>query len=235
MKIIILSLLTLHTITQFQTCHGMLEQWTHTPHIQAQNATITRMRELLDDDSVSLTERIKLNSHIRIMDSLTVDEKEYKCGYYAIKKATGCTEPFSFVSGSPDNTTFNIHEFFTQTATPKKNDVVVYTTNRNDLAIKHFAIFIDNCTVESKWGSHTKKIVHRLFDAPIGYGNAAGFFTLKPEYKTETGKLLLRMRIQQANNCLMLRQQQQTLARLENVLQFILLHIDLPDKTVLYQ
>lgn len=235
MKIIILSLLTLHSITQFQTCHGMLEQWTYTPHIQVHNATITKMRELLGDDSVPLSERIKLSPHIRIMNSLTADEKEYKCGYYAIKKSTGCTEPFSFVSGNPDNTTFNIHEFFIQTPMPKKNDVVVYTADTNDLAIKHFAIFIDNCTVESKWGSHKKKIYHRLFDVPIGYGNAAGFFTLKPEYKTETGKLLLRMRIQQANNYLMLRQQQQTLERLENVLQFILSHIDLPNKTAVHQ
>jgi hypothetical protein len=67
-----------------------------------------------------------------------------------------------------------LEKYFTVTIEPQKGDLVVYYHLGS---IMHWAIFLGNNMVESKWGSGSV-YRHSLFDAPNNYGNTAKCFRL---------------------------------------------------------
>jgi hypothetical protein len=166
----------------------MLSRWKHEPLLQPNNSAITKMRNQLSHTI------IKTNSNIS-RHKETPDEREQKCFYFAIKKITGFNQPLNFWSGIDFISSINIENYFDQITTPKVNDLVVYTKDKNNLSITHFAVVKmitgNNIILHSKWGSIDSIIEHGPFDIPMIYGKTISFFTLKNKYKNDPDKKIL--------------------------------------------
>ncbi|MEM1282303.1 MAG: hypothetical protein AAGG81_01975 [Chlamydiota bacterium] len=67
-----------------------------------------------------------------------------------------------------------LESYFTLTTHPQKGDLVVYYESN---AIVHWAIYLENETVESKWGEDDV-YRHHLFDVPPEYGDTIKCFRL---------------------------------------------------------
>jgi hypothetical protein len=171
-----------------------LKPWKHQPLIeQSTPFTISHRKQI--EQHLDLAPQ--LNPNIGIVRGATPDELENKCDYYALKKATGFTNPGHFY----DRVEI-IADCFSQTKKPTPNDIAVYTEDVSSLSPLHFAVvksvkfpkkksFLTKekpapiIVLESKWGSHTYILEHGPFDVPTCYGTACGFFTLNDEYKNK--------------------------------------------------
>jgi len=182
----------------YNTSHSMLNKWQYKPIIQVQNAEFIAMREKIKLllCARKINDIVTINPNITIIRKARAEERglEYKCFQYAIAQTTGFKENVDFYLGKKDLTSISIENYFQQTNYPQKGDLVIYTTSETDLTMLHFGIFIDNVTVESKWGNFLEIFHHPLFDIASNYGAAAGFFTLKHEYKADQQKLHADMR-----------------------------------------
>jgi hypothetical protein len=169
----------------FNASHGMLSEWKFPPHVQPNDPDLITMRQMG-------REAIEAKYYITTKRYATPEEQLWKCFDYAIASTTGFRERLEFLSGRNDITSISIEKYFDQTDKPKKNDLIVYTASEHNLTIKHFGVFIDENKVESKWGMGREIIHHDLFKIiPLQYGDAAGIFTLKEEFRSPAGRIKL--------------------------------------------
>lgn len=122
----------------------------------------------------------------------TNEEKEYRCQEYALAKILGLREKVTpLETESWTCLTLNLFKYFKETNKPRVNDLVVYSNDQHDSHTNHIGIVLDKGLIESKWGSSSEIVVHRLFSVPLSYGDYARFFTLKNTFKKLPKKLLL--------------------------------------------
>jgi hypothetical protein len=180
-------------LTQVHVSYCMLSAWKLRPCTQRESSKAFQKRKLPEKELlVSNKTFYKLQKEEELGDN-------YRCFQHAIAHITGFRKSnnprYSFLKlhfnpGNNFYTSINVEKYFEQTRFPQKNDLVIYTASKKDLTIKHFGIVVSKTRVESKWGGYPFIVRHRLFDVFDGYGTAAGFFTLKKEYKDDK-KLLL--------------------------------------------
>lgn len=176
--------------------HCMLSVWKFKPQLSRKNSKLNKTRMLFDKLLID-------KSPVLIVRKVKKREAhpDYRCFQHALAQTTGLysikiTRGFylkpTLYSGDNFSTNITIENYFEQTISPKKNDLVIYTTDQHNRTINHCAIVYDNHTVESKWGEYPYILRHGLFETCTFYEKAAGFFTLKKEYATKKGKQLLR-------------------------------------------
>lgn len=178
-------------MTSFSFINCMLSELKYKPCIQPLDDEIMDKRNLITLwlSNPTLMKTTNITRTINFVKNATEQEQKWLCFGYAMHKATGSSTSLHIYT---DKTlTIDIEKFFTQTKHPQKNDLVIYTTNKDNREIKHFATVINNKIFESKWGSCPIIIQHRLFDIPNVYGNAASFWTLKEKFTTLERKTIL--------------------------------------------
>lgn len=183
--------------TQVNISHCMLSKWKFKPCTQRENSKAFKKRQLPVEKLVS-NKTVTLYSLHKDEEAL---DDGYRCFQHAIARTTGFRKAnnpeydflkLHFRSGNNLYTSINVEDYFEQTRFPQKHDLVVYTNSRNDFTIQHFGVVVSKTRIESKWGTNQFIARHTLFGGiPDHYGTAAGFFTLKEEYKTDEGKKLL--------------------------------------------
>jgi hypothetical protein len=122
-----------------------------------------------------------------VVATIPEEINNFSCLHYALQKILDVTleEEINF-----PGRLFSIfvEDYFEQTDNPQPNDLVIYTYDKNEPQITHFAVVIDNNTIESKWGYSPEIRCHSLLNVPTSFGNAAWFYTLKKKYKDPKGK-----------------------------------------------
>lgn len=123
-----------------------------------------------------------------IVDVMPAEMNKFSCFQYALEKIIGAIGFEEEINFPGRLFSIFVERFFEQTENPQPNDLVIYTYDENDLMMTHFAIVIDNNTVESKWGYFPEIRRHKLLNIHTDYGNAAWFYSLKKEYRGTQGK-----------------------------------------------
>ncbi len=184
-------------ITTFHTIHCMISEFKYEPCVElSNNKTINkRMRILEWIGSQATIDLGEIGRDIKIIRSIKKNEFHLKCTDYAMRKVTGSTSSIAIYIDKTSN--IYLEKFFDQTENPRPQDLVIYTTSKDDREIKHFAVVIHPRIFESKFGSFANIIQHKLFAIPPSYGNAASFWTLKKEFTTLEGKKLLQTSIEE--------------------------------------
>lgn len=122
-----------------------------------------------------------------IVGMIQEDRYNFSCLHYALQKILGFE--FEEEINFPGRLfSIFVEDYFEQTKNPQPNDLVIYTYDKNELMMTHFAVVINNEIVESKWGYSPEIRQHKLLDLPTTFGNTAWFYTLKKEYRGPKGK-----------------------------------------------
>src|SRR5262249_42737903 len=115
----------------------------------------------------------------RLLKTKIIDLKEEcemsvtKCQAYALSKilkkseydlnGTDCVELIAQLIKTGD---------FIETHSPQSGDLVLYA----DYAIKHAGVYLGDNKVESKWGSYSFILIHRVDAVPSAYGNTIRYY-----------------------------------------------------------
>jgi hypothetical protein len=135
------------------------------------------------------------NKNIQNLERMPNDISDYRrCFQYAIERITGFNGYIEFPN--KNNLCINLEKYFQQTPYPKKNDLIIYTTDEKNLEIRHFAVAIDQIWFESKSGNFNQISRHFPFDLARAYGDVAWSFELREKYQREEGQKCLLQDIQ---------------------------------------
>lgn len=166
-------------------------------YIQADNTELNEWRKSLTQVAYpyQYTTLLNSNKNIECLETIPRNISNYRrCFQYAIETITG----FNGIIELPEenNPSIDLAQYFQQTPYPKKNDLIIYTTDEKNHAIHHFAVAIDQIWFQSKSGNVSQVCKHLPFDLTKHYGNAVWSFELKKEYQGDQGKKHLLQNIQ---------------------------------------
>lgn len=171
--------------------------------------TNTELRKNLEPDKMGKI-AIDLPPSIKTVEIEEPFERRGKCTYVAMSDLLGIAhEKAPFKMLEPRDWTGNIHfkQYFNQTNTPHVGDLVVYypddQINGEPLhfgIVTRFSSITNAPIVRSKWGIKSEIFEHELYAAPLSYGTAAKFFTLKSEYQQKEQKTALLTELQNVIN-----------------------------------
>jgi hypothetical protein len=166
-------------------------------YIQANNTTLDEWRASLNEVTSNKQYRTLLNANenIKCLEIMPIHISQYRrCFQYAIETITGFN---GFIELPENQFSINLEKYFQQTPYPKKNDLIIYTSNEKNRAIHHFAVAIDQIWFQSKSGNLSQSSKHLPFDLIGHYGKAAWSFGLKKKYQGIEGtkRLLQNMQL----------------------------------------
>lgn len=161
-------------------------------YIQANNSELNKWRTSLNEIQSNEQYRTLLdsNKNIQCLEIVPKELSEYRrCFQYAIETITGFN---GFIElPEKNNLSINLEKYFQQTPYPKKNNLIIYTTDEKNREVHHFAVAIDQIWFQSKSGNLAQTSKHLPFDQLGCYGDAAWSFELKPEYQGDDGGIRL--------------------------------------------
>jgi len=166
------------------TTHCMISEFKYEPYTQILDQKIIQERNYI-------TKWAEANTTTHVPKDIQIigraPQQTERCFDYALYRITGnYTSATIYTDKTSD---ISIEKYFHQIETPQPNDLLIYTISKDNREIKHFAIAIDETTFESRFGNCPYIIHHnKIFAVPTCYGNAASFWTLKKEFKTEQGR-----------------------------------------------